>query len=114
MRTYPHSNWPDTWSPYRQRDTCTPLLDDKTFNILLDVGASRTGHSAVLPSLFMTGCLDAPLEIPCGSTQCIRTVGGYEREEYTRMPRGVDDWKARARAETEVAKWLAEILSEVD
>ena len=90
------------------------MLDDKTFNILLDVGKSRTVRSAVLPSLFMTGCLDAPMEIPCGSTQCIRTVGGYEREEYTRMPRGVDNWKARAKAEAEVAKWLTKILSEMD
>lgn len=56
------------------------------------------------------GCLDAPNEVPDGSTLCVRTIGGFEREEYNRMDREQTNWKAAQVASYEWAQILKEIL----
>lgn len=106
----PHAMWADRWNPYKDRATFTPILDKTTFNTML--GNGRTVD--VDPNLLLCYCLDAPRDIPAGSTLCVTTIGGYEREEYNKMPREQNDWKAAARASNEVAQVLKKILSETE
>lgn len=85
----------DRWDPYTH-PTFRPSLDKAHFDALLD----RDQHGKALhcvDSLFH-GCLDAPNEIPCGSTMCVDTVGGWRREHYHRLPRLVDAYAAYERA----------------
>lgn len=105
-----HPMWPYLFNPYN-RNRPTHLLDKKLFNTMIGVFPHDCG--LVLDHLFI-GCIDAPEFIPMGSTECIRTVGGYEREEYRNLPRGTEDWKARAKAEYETAKMLKKMLDELE
>ena len=102
-----HPNWPDRWSPYTDRQYIGHDMYDPYFNALLDdpfVDVDYEGH----------GCLDAPRELPCGSTLCIRTVGGWIREEYNRRDRECVDYKADDLARVGTAKMIKKILAEVD
>lgn len=103
-----HPSRCDTWDPYRQRDGRTPILDDNVFDLL------NTHKNRVSPSLFMTGCLDAPEEIPLGATSSIQCVGGWRREEYLRLGREFDDWARYQRAMGEVGTMLRNILGECE
>lgn len=107
----PHALFVDKWNPYATRDRRTMLLDDATFKQLLD---DRDGY--VNPGLFMTGCLDAPDDIPLGGARCIRTIGGFEREDYWKVQRDLAELSLLQRqiAEAEVGDMLGQILSEVD
>lgn len=104
-----HSCRCDKWNPYKQRDELAYMLDDTTFNKILGKVESEYAD----PTLFVHGCLDAPDEIPCGSTERIGTLGGFEREAYNRKFRECTDWKADRLVEFEVAQMLKEILAEV-
>jgi hypothetical protein len=84
------------------------MLDRGLFKLL------NTQENHTSPDLFMGGCLDAPMTIPCGSTKSITCVGGWSREEYNKMPRECVDWKSRARAEAEVGELLRKLLSKRD
>lgn len=104
-----HSCRCDNWDPYKYRnDLSSNLLDEVTFNLLLGTLDSEY----IDPSLFVSGCLDAPDEIPCGSTERIGTLGGFEREAYNRHDRGCTDWMAERLVLNEVACMLKEILAE--
>jgi len=100
----------DQWNPYQKRETFTPLLDVGTFNALVGRGIGPYTD----PILFMHGCLDAPDEIPSGSTKSILTVGGFCREEYSRYPRETEDSKRWDAAGAEVGELLKKILEECD
>jgi hypothetical protein len=104
-----HPSCRDAWNPYIQRDSFTPILDKGVFKSLL---GSNYPNDYIDPSLFMTGCLDAPRDIPCGSTQSVHTVGGWDRKEYSRHNRESHDHKANQRAQSEVAILLKKIISE--
>jgi hypothetical protein len=96
----------DTWDPYKARASFTPILDDGVFDTL--------NHAGISPSLYVEGCLDAPNEIPCGSTKNFMCLGGFVREQYNTQRRGCTDWKAAERAHLEVSKMLKEILEGVE
>lgn len=100
-----HSSTADHWDPYRERDSITPRLDECTFNML------NSQEPRTSPALFMTGCLDAPDEIPCGSTMVTQTVGGWAREHYHRLPRGCEDYANHLRATREVGEMLQKIMA---
>lgn len=112
MATAPHSLFFDRWNPYRKRDVCLPLLDDATFKAL--VGKSECEF--VDPDLFMTGCLDAPDEIPLGGTSLISTIAGFEREEYLRVSREVMHLPLvqRQRGTAQMAKILKKLLADAE
>jgi len=99
----------DCWDPYKERQYVGHLLGDDYFNVVnsdwsQDPEIDYMGH----------GCLDAPDEIPCGSTLCVTTVGGWQREAYNRQWRECDDWKAAARAEVETAEMIRGLPAEID
>lgn len=104
----PHGMWADKWDPYRARGTFYPDIDESTFDALL----GRSAEGDIDPDLLLCYCLDAPRDIPAGSTQCVRTLGDYDREEYNRIPREQTDWKAAARSEIATVAMLDEILEE--
>lgn len=103
-----HPTWCDRWNPYKARATNTTDLDEYTFNKL--VGWRHEEY--IDPTLLTCYCLDAPEFIPAGSTLCVKTIGGWEREEYNRIYREATDWKAEAKATYEVAQMLKKILEE--
>lgn len=79
----------DRWDPYAAR-VSLPSLDQTHFNAIL--ACDRHGNSLHCVDSLFDGCLDAPDEIPCGSTLCVATVGGWQREHYHCPPRWVDDY----------------------
>lgn len=103
-----HPIWGDKFNPYANR-AFTPALDKAYFEMLLESHPHQCGLA--IEHCF-TGCLDAPDYIPGGSTECIHTIGGFEREEYTKLNRECDDIKAAQRSQAEVAKLLKELLAE--
>lgn len=103
-----HPTWPHRFNPYG-RNRPSHKLDGALFDALLS-GDPATCDLAV-DSLF-TGCINAPEDIPMGSTERVRTVGGYEREAYNTQPRGSECWRRRAVANFAFAKLLREILDE--
>lgn len=106
---YRHPLTVDKWNPYQHR--ChTPMLDDRVFNGL----NFMHGGVHTTPDFCFMGCLDAPEDIPMGSTLGVRTLGDYDREEYNRLPRECTDWRARYRAQIEVGKMLKQILEEAN
>ena len=98
------------FDPYSNR-RYTPALDKQLFAEMCD--AFPNGCSIVF-DYFFAGCLDAPDKIPMGSTLGIRTVGGWDREEYNNLPRGTDDLKQHNMSADEVAKLLKTLLAELD
>lgn len=98
------------FDPYSRR-RYTPALDKRLFNEMRDTFPNECGF--VFDSFF-AGCLDAPEEIPMGSTLGIRTIGGWDREEYNNLPRGTEDYKHHTMAADEVAKLLKSLLAELD
>jgi len=104
--------WRDRWNPYRHREYIGHVMSPDHFEMLLACDAQgRALHSVDYEG---HGCLDAPEEIPCGSTLSIKTIGGWWREEYNKQPRYVTDWKAQVRAEAETAQMIKGILEEVE
>lgn len=102
----------DPWNPYKRRQYVGHLLTKEHFDMLLEcTDDGKCLHSTDYEG---HGCLDAPDDIPCGSTLRVGTVGKYEREEYNKMPRGCTDWKAFAKADAAIAEMLAEILNNAD
>jgi hypothetical protein len=106
----PHDCWPHRWNPYYQRDGRTHILDKAVFNKLL--GDYPDGY--IDPVLFMTGCLDAPEDIPLGATASILTIGGFYREEYLTLGREWESWERHQQAGAEMAVMLKQILDEAD
>lgn len=104
--------WADRWNPYAKRQYIGHQMHKAYFEMLL----ACTDDGKALHSVDYEGhgCLDAPEEIPCGSTLCINTVGGWQREEYNRHWRECDDWKAAARASYETALMIKKILEGVE
>lgn len=105
-----HPMFADKFNPYSNRDF-TPALDETYFKALLD---SNPDHCGLAIDHCFTGCLDAPEYIPGGSSERIQTIGGYEREEYTKLHRECDDIVAMQQAQAETAKMLKEILASID
>ena len=101
-----HPMWPDRWDPYRQRDYVVHLIDPTITN--------RLWQANFCVELFTTGCLDAPEEIPLGATECMRTIGGFQREGYLRLGREWATWDQYLHASHGTAEMLKEILREVD
>jgi hypothetical protein len=101
----------DRWDPYRQRDSFTPDLDDGTFKMLC---GGRYPEEFIEPSLFIHGCLDAPRDVPLGSTKCVTTLGGWCKESYSVMPRECHDYKAWERADELTSRMLKQILEETE
>lgn len=108
----PHGNWADRWNHYRERQR-TYMLDRRHFEAMI-VDAWPDGRCVHDVGCLFDGSLDAPEYIPGGSTESIRTIGGYERENYHRLPRWCDDFSAYQRASSEMAGMLAKILSDTD
>lgn len=106
-----HPNWGHRWNPYHERDTRTHLLDNTTFKLLL---GNECPKDYVSPDLFMTGCLDAPNDTPLGGTSSVRTIGGYDREEYMTLGREWDSLTQYEQASARTAAMLKQILSEID
>ncbi len=104
-----HPAWKDAWNPYRQRETISHLLDKNTFNKLLEGWDEGRG---VDPDLFTAGGLDAPDEIPLGSTSSVFTIGCFYREHYSRLGRDLTDLASYEKAEKAVASELRRILSD--
>jgi hypothetical protein len=101
----------DTWNPYRRREDTSRLdLDETTSKWLLSYEGWVDGQY----DCWMPGCLDAPDEIPLGATASVRTIGGWDREEYLRVNRECTDWGAHLRAEYEVAELCKQVLAELE
>ena len=94
------------WNPYKDREYVGHILDQPYFNAMNsgDHDLDSRGH----------GCVDAPDDIPCGSTLCIRTIGGWDREQYNLRDRECEDWLADERAIAETAEMIRGILAEID
>jgi hypothetical protein len=104
--------WPDAWNPYKEREYIGHLLDDAHFHAMLDCDSrGRCLHSI---DALGAGCLDAPEDIPCGSTMNVRTIAGYDRERYHRMDRECDSYAAALRGEAALAGLIKEILAETE
>ncbi len=101
-------HWPHRWNPYASRERATHRLADSYFR----AGLSNAQFECDL-NLHM-GCLDAPDEIPMGSTLCVHTVAGFDREAYNLQRRGCEDWRAVMRAKRAAARMIREILREAE
>jgi len=104
-----HPTWPFVFNPYDQRPT--HLLGKGLFNAIL--GAFPQSCDFALDHLF-TGLIDALEKLPMGSTECVRTIGGWEREEYNTQRRECEDWRAAAKAAQGTAAMLKKILEELE
>lgn len=105
-----HPLWGHTFNPY-DKNRPSHYLDKSLF----DSFCKSFPHDATLAiDAMFIGLIDAPDVIPMGSTECIRTCGGFEREEYRNERRGCTDWKASAVASNEVAEMIKQILSDLD
>lgn len=100
----------DRWNPYSHRQYIGHRMHKAYFDMLLT--CADNGESLHSVDYEGHGCLDAPDEIPCGSTLCIHTIGGWDREAYNRQERECVDWRSAARAEAELAAMLTQILEE--
>lgn len=106
-----HSLYVHKWNPYWLR-AHTPLLDWRWFNAHNVMDAAELVHT--IPELCFMGCLDAPWDIPLGATARVKTVDGWEREEYLHAPRDCTDWNRRMWATAETAVMLRQILKETE
>lgn len=104
-----HSMTVDRFNPYDDRDY-TPGLDRAYFNAMLDANPE---HCDLALDYCFIGCLDAPDDIPAGSSTRIMTLGGYEREEYRRVNRECECWDDWEQARVECSTMLKELLAEV-
>lgn len=103
-------NFYQCFNPYKERRAVNEL-DDVVFSNLCRISL---GEAAVIFDHIFTGCLDAPEMIPMGSTQCINTIGGFQREEYNALPRGTENYTAYTQACAKTAEILWEILVEAE
>lgn len=99
-------NFYQCFDPYRDRRAVTEL-DDVVFNNLCRISP---GEEAVIFDHIFTGCLDAPEMIPMGSTQRINTLDGFQREEYSALPRGTEDYAAYVQTCMEANEMLRKIF----
>lgn len=107
-----HPTWGHRWDEYAARQYIGHRLHKQYFEMLMGCdGEGRALHSVDYEG---SGCLDAPEVLPAGSTLCVRTIGGWEREEYNTIWRGQEDWRERERAEIATAKMLKKILEETE
>lgn len=101
----------DSWNPYHWREDMALLnLDETTSKWLLSYEGWVDGQY----ECWMPGCLDAQDEIPLGATAGVRTIGGWDREEYLRLDRECPSWAAHMEALNETADILKQILSEAE
>ena len=105
-----HACWPHKWDPYKQRDEVMFKFDKRITDTLLHVNGWVPGQY----ECWATGCLDAPEAIPLGGTSCIKTIGGFEREEYMTLRREWESLAQYQRASSKTAAMLKRILDEVD
>lgn len=105
----PHQ-FPHWFNPYKER-CFTPNLSEQFFkaqNFMDENGVHTT------PDFAFMGCIDAPNNIPLGATARIKTVGGWEREEYLHLSRECSNWNHHIAATNRVAEMLKKILSDLD
>ncbi len=107
--THLHPSFTDKWNPYSEREYVGHLLDDKHFQALLE--CDKNGKCLHSISTLGGGILDAPEEIPYGSTLLVQTIGGREREQYNRCPRWALDMSWQQRQQNDVA--LSEVLKKI-
>jgi hypothetical protein len=102
----------DAWDPYRTRQYVGHLIDKRHFDAML--GCDKNGKALHSIDSLGGGILDAPEEIPYGSTLRISTIGGWEREEYNRCPRWALDmsWQKRQNNSAGMAEVLKKILED--
>lgn len=101
----------DHWDPYQKReDMSRVLLDESASKWLLSYDGWVDGQY----DCWMPGCLDAPDEIPLGATASVRTIGGWDREEYLRLDRECGSWNDHMAATYATADMLKQILAEAE
>lgn len=62
----------------------------------------------------MTGCLDAPEQIPLGAKASVKTVGAWYREKYLTLGREWEDWSRHKCPQAALVVELRKILDEVE
>jgi hypothetical protein len=109
-----HPCFADRWDEYRKRQYVGHHMDKAHFNALLT--CNENGKALHSIDNLGAGCLDAPNEIPFGSTCLIMTIGGWEREEYNKRSREVMHLSERQirRSESEMAVLLKGILADAE